>query len=198
VRAEYGDHLEARGLRDSAIAAYRGALAEQPGLAVAWFNLGTTLAGAGRLAESSEAFGEAVHLDPSLGQALSPLLELRVSRGAVVGARALGAPLPSLPVRDRGPGAARLDVAADGAPGVLFANVPPRGVVQVLRGDGTLVRVLPTGDAPTARWDLRAERGAPIAGGLHRVRVLGRDAAGRPLPPQSFSFGVVRRDAPSP
>lgn len=45
----------------------------------------------------------------------------------------------------------------------------------------------------SVRWDLLTDAGAPIAGGLFRVRILGRDAAGRPLPPQLFYLGIVRQ-----
>jgi tetratricopeptide (TPR) repeat protein len=194
MRAEYADFLQAQGRRDEAERAYRSALAEQPGLAVAWFNLGTLLAEADRRSESSNAFQEAVHLDPMLAQALSPLLQIRTMGKVVTGASSLGSPLPSLLVRERGPRAVELTVATGGgSPGLTFRNVPPRGVVQILKPDGTLVRALPTGEGGTLSWNLLTETGSPIGGGLYRARVLGRDAAGRPLPPQILSFGVVRQ-----
>lgn len=194
IRADYADFLQARGRRDEAERAYRSALAEQPGLAVAWFNLGTLLAEARRLDESSDAFQKAVRLDPSLAQALSPLLEIRTTGKVVTGVRSLGSPLASLPVRERGPRAVQLSIVTEGrGPAVRFLNVPPRGVVQILKPDGTLVRALPTGDGWALSWDLLTEAGNPIAGGLYRARVQGRDASGRPLSPQLFYFGVVRQ-----
>ncbi len=192
IRAEYADFLEAEGQHDQAESAYRSALAEQPGLAVAWFNLATLLAGEGRLDESSGAFRNAVDLDPSLAQALSTLLEIRTAGKVVTGVRSLGSPLPSLPVRERRPGAVELTVATRGN-GVVFSNVPPHGAVQILKPDGTLVRALSAGEGPSLSWDLVAETGKPIGGGLYRARVQGREASGRPLPAQSLYFGVVRQ-----
>ena len=194
IRAEYADFLQAEGRREQAESTYRSALAEQPGLAVAWFNLGTVLAEAGRLAESSAAFRSAVDLDPSLAQALSELLEVRTTGKAVTGVRSLGSPLTSLPVRERGPGALELTVAAGGGgPRVVFLNVPPHDVVRILKPDGTVVRSLPTGAGTDQSWDLMTEAGNPIGGGVYRARVQGRDASGRPLPPRLLYFGVVRQ-----
>jgi Tfp pilus assembly protein PilF len=193
IRAEYADFLQAEGRREAAESAYRSALAEQPGLAVAWFNLGTVLAEAGRLDESSAAFRSAVQLDPSLAQALSELLEIRTTGKAVTGVRSLGSPLPSLPLRERGPGALELTVAAGGGPRVLFLNVPPHDMVRILKPDGTVVRALPTGAGTDQSWDLMTEAGNPIGGGVYRARVQGRDASGRPLPPRVLYFGIVRQ-----
>jgi tetratricopeptide (TPR) repeat protein len=89
MRAEYADFLQAQGRRDEAERAYRSAPAEQPGLAVAWFNLGTLLAEAGRRSESSNAFQEAVHLDPTG----SPI------GGGLYRARVLGRAAPGRPLQ---------------------------------------------------------------------------------------------------
>jgi Tfp pilus assembly protein PilF len=196
IRADYADFLHDEGRRDEAAKAYRGALAEQPSLAVAWFNLGTLLAEEGKRGESSAAFEKAVHLDPSLAQGLSPLLEIRTAGKVVTGARNLGSPLASLPVRDRGPSAVQLAVVTGAAgSGVQFLNVPARGLLQILEPDGTLVRELPTGSGTAMSWDLLTATGSPITGGLYRARVQGRDASGRPVAPQLFYFGVVRQRA---
>jgi predicted CXXCH cytochrome family protein len=196
IRADYADFLHGEGRRDEAAKAYRGALAEQPSLAVAWFNLGTLLAEEGKRGESSAAFQRAVHLDPSLAQALSPLLEIRTAGTVVTGARSVGPPVASLPVRDRGPSAVQLAVVTGAAgSGVQFLNVPARGLVQILTPDGTLVRELPTGSGSALSWDLLTATGRPITGGLYRARVQGRDASGRSVPPRLFYFGVVRQAA---
>jgi tetratricopeptide (TPR) repeat protein len=196
IRADYADYLQGQGRLDEATRAYQAALAEQPNLAAARFNLGTLLAAQGRLRESSAAFQEAVHLDPSLAQALSPLFEVRTSGTAVVGASSLGSPLVSLPVRARNAAAVQLAAATEpGAPGLVFTNVPPQGIVQIMAPDGTLLRSLPTGNGLLLRWDLRIDTGDPIGGGLYRARVLGRGLGGRAVAPQQLYFGVVRRRA---
>jgi tetratricopeptide (TPR) repeat protein len=193
IRADYADFLHAQGRRADAERAYRAAVAEQPNLAVAWFNLGTLLAEDDRSRETSDAFQQAVRLDPSLAQALSPLLEIRTSGNVVSDVRTLPPPLVTMPVRDRGPRAVQLTATAEGTRGVVrFLNVPPRGVVQILKPDGTLIRTLPTSDEWSLVWDLMTDRGAPIAGGLYRARVQARDASGRALT-QFLYFGVVRR-----
>lgn len=194
IRADYADFLQAQGRREDATRAYRAAIAEQPSLAVAWFNMGTLLAADRQLQEASVAFEEAIHLDPSFGQALSQLLEIHTTGKVVAGVRTLASPLASLPVRQRDPRAVQLTVRTEpGAVGVRFINPPPRGFVQILKPDGTPVRSLPTGDGRALDWDLLTDAGAPVAGGLYRVHVQGRDPSGRPLPPQLFYFGVVRQ-----
>lgn len=192
IRAEYAGFLQARGRRDEAERAYRDALAEHPSNAAAWFNLGTLLAETERRAQSTEAFREAVRLDPVLAQAITPLIGVRATGDEVTAVRSLGTPLTSLPLRDRGPRAARLMLATDGAPAVAFLNVPPGGLVQVFVPDGTPVRTLRMGQGITLSWDLRSDLGRVIASGLYRVRVQGADAAGRPTPSQTFFMGVVR------
>jgi hypothetical protein len=52
---------------------------------------------------------------------------------------------------------------------------------------------LPTGDGRALDWDLLTDAGAPVAGGLYRVHVQGRDPSGRPVAPQVLYFGVVRQ-----
>ena len=71
--------------------------------------------------------------------------------------------------------------------------VPPRAFVLILEADGSVVRALPTTDEWALHWDFRTDAGMPIASGLYRVRVQGRDPTGRPFAPQQFYFGVVRR-----
>jgi tetratricopeptide (TPR) repeat protein len=159
LRAEYADFLQGEGRYDDAEREYRGALTEQPSLAAGWFNLGTTLAETGRVAASSEAFQEAVHLDPMIAQALSPLLQVRTSGKTVVAVSGVGPSIATLPVRRRAPEAFQLTIA--GSNRVAFLNVPPRGFVVVLRPDGTLVRALPTGEGGALRWDLLTEARNP-------------------------------------
>ena len=194
IRADYADFLQAQGRREAAEQEYRRAIAEQPSLPVAHFNLATLLAEQGRLRDASSAFQEAVHLDPSLAEALSPLYEIRTRDGVVARAASLGSPITSLPVRARGPRAVRVSITgATESPGLVFINVPPRGRVQIFEPDGTLVRALSTGDHLSLTWNLLDGAGAPIAGGLYRAVVEGRDASGRMLPPQSLYFGIVRQ-----
>jgi tetratricopeptide (TPR) repeat protein len=196
IRAEHADFLQAQGRRNEAEEGYRRALAEQPSLAVARFNLGTLLTEEGRLREASEAFREAVHRDPLLAEALSRLLEIRTTGKVVSGVRGLGSPLATLPVRARNPRAVQMTLATEAArPGVRFLNVPARGLVQIVKPNGTLVRALPTGEGWALSWDLLTETGNPIAGGLYRARVQGRDASGRPVAPQLLYFAVVRHRA---
>ncbi len=195
IRAEYADYLQGQGKREAAKAAYRSALAEQPSLSTAWFNLGTVLAEEGKLKESSDAFQEAVHLDPALAQALTSLFEMHTRENVVTNVRSLGSPLASLPVRERGPRAIQLKATNDAAPGVQFINVPSPGVVQIMKTDGTLLRDLPVDRSGTVFWDLRVEGERPVAGGLYRARVQGRDASGRTVPPQLFYFALVRQRA---
>lgn len=194
IRAEHADFLQTQGRRDEAEKAYRSALAEQPSLAVAWFNLGTLLAESGRLDESSNAFREAVHLDPAVAQGLAPLLEISTTGNIVTGVKRLGSPLLSLPVRERGPGAFQLASSSGrGGAGIQFVNAPPDAFVQIMKPDGALVRALPTGKGLGLSWDLRTQTGSPVASGLYRARLQGRDASGRALAPQSLYIGVVRQ-----
>lgn len=193
IRADYGSFLQGEGRRGEAARAYRSAVAEQPGLAAAWFNLGTVLAEEGRAVESSAAFREAVHLDPSLAEALVPLVEVRMTGGSVSAVRALPSPLPALAVRDRGPQAPRLMVgSAGGAPRVSFVNLAPAATLRILEADGTPLRTLTADGQGGASWDLLAEGGRPVSGGLYRASVQARDARGRAGPPQLFYIGVVR------
>jgi Tfp pilus assembly protein PilF len=193
IRADYAGFLQAQGRRGEAVTNYRRALAEQPSLAVTWFDLGTALVEDGRSREASDAFRRAVHLDPSLADALSPLIELHATEQVISGIRALPSPLAALPVRARDPRAVQLSVPSRGAaPQVTFSNLPSPGLLQILAPDGTLMRALPINAAGDLGWDLRTDAGHPIAGGLYRVRVQGRDASGRSIVPQLFYLGVVR------
>lgn len=192
IRADYADFLHAQGRVAEARAEYQRALAEQQSLAPAWFDLATLLVEQGERPASVEAFRKAVSLDPSLAEALSPLIEIRTTGNAVSEVRGAESALPTLPMRERGTRAVRvgLDTAT---PGVSFSNLPSQGAVQILTPDGTLVRALPTGGAPTLHWNLSSSAGVPIPGGLYLVRVQGRDPSGRTLPPQQLYLGVVRR-----
>ena len=194
IRADYADFLQAHGRREEAEQEYRRAVAEQPSLATAHFDLGVLLVERGRLRDASSAFQQAVDLDPSLAEALSPLHETRTKGDVVIGVRSLGSPITSFPVRARGPQAVRLRMTGSTeSPGLVFENVPPRGTVQIFEDDGTPVRTLSVGQHSALTWNLLTERGAPIAGGLYRLVVQGRDASGRTLPTQSLSFGLVRQ-----
>lgn len=192
IRADYADFLHSQDRRGEAKEAYRAALLEQPSLAVARFNLGTLLFEEGRLQEASTNFAAAVHRDPALAEALSRFLEIGTTGRTIVMARGLDSPLRSLPVRDRGPRAAQMALAADGTPTIQFLNVPPGGFVQVVRPNGTLVRALRANTGSTVVWDLRTTIGAPIASGVYQARVVGRDASGR-ASTQTLHFGVVRQ-----
>ena len=193
IRAEYGDVLEWDGRSKDAEAEYRRALKEQPSLANTWFALGATLAEQGRRKEMSDAFREAVHLDPRLGEALSPLLEIRTSGNVVTAAREAPAALPASSLLDRRPGAVRLRIATDAeGTAVHFLAVPAQGVVEILQPDGTLLRSLAAGAGGSVRWDLLIDSGQLIAGGLYRVRVRGRDASSGRLASRLTWLGVVR------
>ncbi len=196
IRSEHADLLQAEGETARAITEYRAAVAEQPDLAVAWFNLGTALAAGANADAGTSAFREAVHLDPSLGEALSYLVVMR-TRGDVVGdVQGMESPLPSAPARDRGPRALTIGPSRDvDGNGVTFLRVPLRGVVQVLRPDGTVLRSITDTGRGLVTWDLRTDAGRVVGGGLYRVRVLARDRSGRTLPPQTLAFGIVRRHA---
>jgi Tfp pilus assembly protein PilF len=194
IRADYADWLESQGRPNDAVEAYRAALAEQPGLVPAWFGLGTTLAASDRRRESADAFQHAVDLDPSVAEALSRLFEVRTRGGTIASVRTLQSPLPTLPVRDRGPRAIQLSTA-DAGGGVRFFNVPPRSLVQIQRPDGTLIRVLTPVDGWSVDWNLTTDDSAAIAGGLYRAQITGRDPTGRPFTPQLLYFGVVRQRA---
>ena len=196
IRADYGDFLQAQDRRAEAEREYRRAVAEQPSLAVAHFNLGTLLAGEDRRRESAAAFRDAIHLDPTLAAALSPLLEIHTRQNTVTRVGNLGSPVSPLPVRARGSRAARLTLSgASDSPGFVFENVPPRGVIQIVQPDGSLVRTLSIGEQTSVSWNLLSESGVPIGSGLYRVVVMGGDPAGRPSAPQVLYFGVVRRRA---
>ena len=191
VRAEHADFLLGSGRSAEAESEYREAVREQPSLAVAWFNLGVLLTGAAREEEAMRAYGEAVRLDPEYGQALSALFS--VSSGPDGAPRVTMASLPAarLPIRDRGPRSVQARVASDSS-AVHFVNIPATAIVQVFRPNGTPIRTLRSQGASALAWDLRTERSRLIGPGLYRVRVLGRDAAGRPVPAQSFYIAIAR------
>ncbi|MEO6529222.1 MAG: cytochrome c3 family protein [Gemmatimonadaceae bacterium] len=194
LRADYADFLQGQGANDRAIEQYRVAVAEQPSLSVAWFNLGAVLAGAGQLEASARAFREAVHLDPSFAQGLSPLVQIRTRGSAVAEMRPLGSPLASLPLRERKPGAVRVDVVLESAGArLVFTNLAPRLTARIYKPDGTVVRALPADERGSARWDLLSDAGDPVDAGLYRVQVNGIDASGRPLTPRLLYLGVVRQ-----
>ena len=194
LRADYADYLQGQGRRSEAIDQYRAALAEQPSLVTGWFDLGTVLAESRQLDRSADTFQHAVDLDPSIAEALSRLFEVRTAGTTVTGVRIMAAPLSTLPVRDRGPRAIQL-AASDAGTGVRFFNVPPRSLVQIQKPDGTLIRALGPVDGWSVEWGLTSEAGVPVAGGLYRAMVTGRDPTGRPFSPQLLYFGVVRQRA---
>ena len=193
VRAEYADLLRALGRREEAEEQYRRAITEQPSLVVARFNLATLLMEKGQGRAGSEEFQEAVHRDPSVAEALSRLLEIRATKGRVVGVQGLAPPLPSLPIRALPGRRVQMTYSAAGAPPtVTFLNLPPGGSVRIFKPNGAPVRSLSSRNGSSVAWDLLDERGRPIVGGLYRVRVMGRDLSGRPLSPQVMDFGVIR------
>ena len=172
---------------------YRSAIAEQPSLAVARFNLGTLLLEMGQARRASEELAEALHRDPTLAEGLSRLLEIRATQTAVTSVRGLPSPLPTLPVRARGGRGVQMTYSAPPAPpAVTFLNGPAGGGVHIFRPNGTPVRSLSSATGSSVVWNLLDDRGRPIVGGLYRVQVTGRDLSGRPLPPQLLDFGVVR------
>jgi len=189
VRVDYADYLQGHGRREEAIKGYRAALAEQPSLVTGWFNFGAVLAESGQSRHSADAFRRAVDLDPSVGEALSRLFEVRSQGNGPIGVRQLAPPLESLVVRDRGPRAIQMNT--QGA-GLRIFNVPPRSLVQIQKPDGTLIRVLTPVDGWAVEWNLTTDRGAPVAAGLYRAQITGRDPTGRPFSPQLVYFGVVR------
>lgn len=192
MRAEYADFLHEQRRVQEAERAYRDALREQPSLATAWFNLGALLTRNARPADATSAYRRAIALDPQLAEALASLFAMRTSGDTIVSVRAEPLPMEVLSVRARGPRAVEVRVAADGK-SLVFVNVPALTIVQIFRPNGTLVRTVRTSNALTAPWDLRSDRRLPVGPGLYRVRVLGRDASDRPVPPQTFHIGVVRR-----
>lgn len=191
MRAERADFLLEKGRAAEAEQQYREAVREQPSLAVAWFNLGVLLTAAGREGEAERAYSEAVRLDPEAGQALSALYRLTPTTDSTVVVSAVTLSMTSLPVRDRGPRAVQPRVASDSA-GVDFVNVPATAIIQVFKPNGTLMRTMRSQGALNIGWDLRTERGRVIGPGLYRVRLLGRDAAGQPVPAQTFYIGIAR------
>lgn len=191
VRAEHADFLLETGRVLEAERQYREALREQPSLAVAWFSLGLLLSGAGRDPDAARAYREAVRLDPRSAQALTALFRIGSRPDGAPAVRAISLPLPSLPIRDRGPRATHARVAPDSG-SLAFVNLPATAIVQIFRPNGTLVRTVRSQGALNVAWDLRTDRGRPIGPGLYRVRVLGRDTAGQPVPPQTFQLGIAR------
>lgn len=192
VRAEHADFLLARGRTTEAEREYRDAVREQPSLAVAWFNLGLLLSGDARREEAERAYREAARLDPLSAQALSSLFRLTFRSDSTVAVDTITLPLTSLPIRDRGPRAVQAGVRSDSG-GLAFVNVPATAIVQIFRPNGTLMRTLRSQGALVLDWDLRTERGQLVGPGLYRVRVLGRDTAGQPVPAQTFHIGIARR-----
>jgi Tfp pilus assembly protein PilF len=192
MRAEYAQLLDAQGRPRDAEKAYRAAVEEQPSLAGAWFGLGALLVSEGKLPESTKAFGKAVHLDPRMGEALSPLIEFHATPTSVESVR----DLPSAFVHDRGSDLLARPVSAGasmrgGDAGVEFTGVAPVSRVDISRPDGTLIRSIAAGST-SVHWDLKADGGAPVAGGLYRATVVTRDVSGRSRVTQLY-VGLVRR-----
>lgn len=189
VRAEHADFLQEIGRSAEAERQYREAVREQPSLAVAWFNLGLLQSGAARETAAVRAYREAIRLDPQSAQALAALFRLDPAPDGTISLSAMGMPLTSLPIRDRGPRAVLARVAANSR-SLAFFNTPTTAIVQIFRPNGTLMRTMRSQGALSVTWDLRTDRGRLIGPGLYRVRVLGRDA-GQPIPQQSFSIGIA-------
>ena len=198
MRAEYAQLLDAQGRTHDAEKAYRAAVEEEPSLAAAWFNLGTLLIGEGRPAESAKALGRAVKLDPRMADALSPLIEFRATGTTISAVRNLAGSLPALRGRDLLTRAVLATATPVGsAPAVEFtgANVITR--VDIMQPDGTLLRSI-SGATMPMRWDLKNERGAPVAGGLYRALIVSREPSGRSRTTQMY-VGLVRaRDQIAP
>lgn len=193
IRAEYADFLHAQGRAVDAAREYRAAIAERPSLAVARFNLGTLLLGIERLRDASTAFREAVRLDPGVAEGLGRLMELRTSGNQITGAIGLDAPISSLPVRGRHPRAMQMAIVSEAQrPYVRFINVPASAFIQIIKPNGTLVRALQTGGGGVVTWDLLTEVGAPVAGGLYRVRLYSPTRTDGALAQPPLHFGVVR------
>ena len=172
-------------------ATYRAAVEEEPSLAAAWFNLGTLLIGEGRPAEAAKALGRAVKLDPRMADALSPLIEFRATGTTIGAVKNLVGSLPALRGGDRLTRAVLATATPAGsAPAVEFtgANVITR--VDIMQPDGTLLRSI-SGATMPMRWDLKNEKGAPVAGGLYRALIVGREPSGRSRTTQMF-VGLVR------
>jgi hypothetical protein len=117
---------------------------------------------------------------------------VRTKGDTITGVRLLAAPLSTLPVRDRGPRAIQLSAANEGAPGVRFFNVPPRSLVEIMKPDGTLIRALQPTDSWSVSWDVMSESRTPVAAGLYRAQITGRDPTGRPFAAQLLYFGIAR------
>ena len=196
MRAEYADVLHDQGRAADAERAYRDAVREQPSLATAWFNLGALLIGTQRNADAARAFQEAVELDPQLAEGVASLFATQRFGDTSASVAAVPPPVETLRVRARGPRAVSTRVSGDGR-SLVFVNVPTTTILQVFRPNGTLVRTVRSANALVLSWDLRTDRGRLAGPGLYRIRVLGRDASGRPVTPQSFYIGLVRPTANS-
>jgi tetratricopeptide (TPR) repeat protein len=191
IRADYADFLAAQGRNADAEEAFRAVIAEEPSRAVAWFNFGVLLAQERKLAGASGAFHQAVTLDPSLSEALTPLVQVTVQGTTVDQVDAMQSPLPALAQRDRGPDAFRLTVADPRH--VAFLNTTPKSYVLILKPGGSLLLALPTGEGGALRWDLRSASKEPLPPGLYQAELRGRDASGKPTRPQSVYIGLVRQ-----
>ena len=94
----------------------------------------------------------------------------------------------------RGPRAPRLVVDGAGAPTRRVREpLRPGPLSGMLLPDGTPLRTLTADARGVARWDLLADGGRPVAGGLYRASVAVPDARGRAGPPRMFYVGIVRR-----
>lgn len=192
MRAEYAQLLYGQGRTRDAEAQLRAAVREQPSLAEAWFNLGTVLITEAKVSDANVAFAKAVSLDPRMHEALLPLVEFHTHSTTVDAMRTRAATLP----RDRGQAfmPARVSIGVASTGGTLNVEFSAAGVisrVDISRPDGTLVRSMPTSATP-ARWDLKSDAGAPVAGGLYRARIFTRDASGRSTVTPLY-VGLVRR-----
>jgi len=190
IRADYGEFLTARGRDADAERAFREAVSEEPSRATAWFNLGAVLLQQSKNVEAANAFREAVALEPLIAEALHPLVQVATSGKRVVSVTALNSPVLQLPLRDDGPGVFRVAVADPMHLG--FTNVTAKSFVLILKTDGSLLFALPTNAEGVLLWDLMTPNKEPLAPGLYRAELRGRDSEGRPVEPRSVFFGLVR------
>ncbi len=190
IRADYGEFLAAHGRDADAEHAFRETVREEPSRATGWFNLGAVLQQQNKSGEAALAFRQAVALEPLIAEALHPLVQLATSGKRIVTVTAVKSPGLQLPLRDDGPGVFRVAVADPMHLG--FTNVTAKSFVLILKSDGSLLFALPTGAEGVLLWDGMGPNKEPMAPGLYRAELRGRDGDGRALEPRSIYFGIVR------
>jgi len=186
IRAEYADALHREGDLVGAEREYRAALAEQPSLAAASFNLGLVLLARQQTAPAAEAFLKAVRLEPAYGTALAALLAVEGSDTKVRRASAFPSPVAAV---QTAPAATAFGVQVAAPDRVHFTNTPPQGYVLVSTPDGALQLAVPTNGGGTVTWDLRTGAGRVLAPGLYRAELQWR---GGPSSGPSVWFAVLR------